>query len=427
MARQYTRISEGKAPVPKSIEATAVVAWQPKVLLRNAAWVVFGASVLLSLIGVHAISITSGLEGGMLSGVALKQAVFLFLGIMVAGVVAAPSYRRLPAFTPLLAAATVGLLVFVLLPFVPESIVEPRNGARRWISLGFTDFQPSELAKVVYVLVLAGYLRYRKNYRRFTGLIPPAIIALVPMSLILVEPDLGTALVFMPALLAMLVAAGAKLWHLFVTCAFGVGFGVVVLAASLFFATRPEPSYPLLRPHQVERIQAVMDTEGRYDHDQGFQGKQARTLVGAGGLTGHSVSKSRALVHFSRVPEPHNDMIFAVVVNRFGLLGGATLLGLYGLWIGGALWVAARCKEPFGRLIVVGFAAIVFTQMFVNVGMTLGILPITGMTLPFVSYGGSSLLMGFVMVGLIFNVAMRRAPYLWQPYFEYDDPNAEPT
>jgi len=392
------------------------------ITLAHAGWVVAVATLALVAVGVYCISITSGLDGAGLSGTALRQAVFAFIGVVVAAVVAVPHYRRLIHWAAPMAIVVVALLVFLLIPFVPESIVRPKNGARRWIDVGFTEFQPSELAKVVYVLVTAAYLRYRRNHRSLRGLVGPSLIAFVPMGLILVEPDLGTALLFMPALIAMLIAAGAKLKHLVSAGLLGAGFGAFVIIASLVLAQQDR--YPLLRPHQVERIQAVIDRfegDDRYAHERGFQGEQATTLVGAGGVAGHAEEKSRALVYFSSLPERHNDMIFAVFANRFGLLGVGALLALYAAWIGGALAVAATCKDPFGRLVCVGFATIVATQAGINIGMTLGLLPITGMTLPFVSYGGSSLVMGFVMVGLICNIALRRPQYLWRRSFEFDD------
>lgn len=413
----------------RELDESARAVAQPRLMVWHPGWLVLGASLALSLLGVYCISLTAGVSADGLGVRSFKQMVFMLIGLAIAGACLIPNYRRLPDIALIAAIGTLGLLVFVLLPFVPDALVTPRNGARRWINLGITDLQPSEVAKVVYVIVLAAYLRYRRNYRRFIGLVPPALIAFVPMVLILVEPDLGTALVFMPTLVAMLIAAGAKIWHLIVTGAMCAGFAGAIVAVSVVAANQPNPTYPLLKPHQVDRIQAVIDLsrgDTRFDQDRGFQGKQAMTLIGAGGVFGHSSEKSRALIHFSRVPEPHNDMIFAVVVNRFGLVGAIALISLYLIWIGGTLLVAARCREPFGRLIVVGFAAIIATQMIVNIGMTMGMLPITGMTLPFVSYGGSSLVMGFVMVGLIFNIGMRRAPYLWQRYFEYDGPDDEP-
>lgn len=406
-----------------SLERKARAVNQPPIVLANVGWVVVAASVALCAIGVYCIDLASGLnaEPG-LSGTAMRQAVFVVIGLLTAVVIAVPHYRRVVHWVWPLSIATVALLVFLMIPFVPESIVRPVKGARRWINLGFTDFQPSEVAKVAFVVVEAAYLRYRKNQRSVRGLVAPALIALVPMGLILIEPDLGTALLFLPALIAMLVAAGAKLRHLISAGAIVLVFSVVVVVASLGFARMDK--YPLLREHQVERIQAVMDLfkgDERYDQERGFQGKQATTLVGAGGLTGHSPEKTRALVYFSALPERHNDMIFAVFATRFGMLGVVGLLLLYGAWVGGTLWVAAGCKDPFGRLVCVGLATLVGTQMGINIGMTVGLLPITGMTLPFVSYGGSSLVMGFVMVGLVMNIAVRRPQYLWQRSFEFDN------
>jgi len=393
----------------------------------NPGWLVVLASVLLAALGIYGVSLSGGLDGvsGRLptDGLVFKQTVFLGLGLVACGVAAAPHFKLFARLTPALVAVTLVLLVFVLIPFVPESIVTPRNGARRWISLGFTDVQPSELAKVVFVFTAALYLRHRTNHRTLLGLTAPALIAFVPVALILVEPDLGTALLFFPVLFAMLLAAGAKLAHLLSTAALGGAFAVLIVAASLFFAQRDD--YPLLRPHQVERIQAVLDQFSDepelHIQERGFQGYKARTLIGAGGRAGHEATRSRAFIEFSRLPEGHNDMIFAVIVNRFGLLGALAIIASYLLWFVGAVAVAGLCKDPFGRLIAVGFAALILTQAAINIGMTLGILPITGMTLPFVSYGGSSLLTVFAMAGLVLNVGLRRPEKLYRPSFEFGE------
>lgn len=391
----------------------------------NPGWLVVLSSALLAVIGLAGISHSGGLDGvsGRLStdGLIVKQTVFLLAGLVVCGAAAAPHFRWYMRLTPALAGVGLALLVFVLIPFVPEAIVTPRNGARRWISLGFTDVQPSELAKVAFVLATALYLRHRTNHRTLFGLASPALIALVPMGLILVEPDLGTSLLFFPALFAMLLAAGARLLHLFSTAALGGLFAAVIVATSLSFAA--DGRYPLLRPHQVERIQAVADQfTGEAElhiQERGFQGYKARTLIGAGGVRGHEPGRSRAFIEYSRLPEGHNDMVFAIIANRFGLIGCAAVIGLYLLWFLGALAVAGLCKDPFGRLITVGFASLILTQAAINIGMTVGILPITGMTLPFVSYGGSSLLTVFAMAGIVLNVGLRRPERLYRPSFEF--------
>lgn len=374
----------------------------------NPAWITIAASLMLTLVGVYCINLTAGVNSDGFSSLAMKQLALLALGVLAGAFIAAPDYRWIGRLSPLLIIATLGALVFVMLPWAPEALVTPRNGARRWINLGVTDFQPSELAKIAYVIAVARYLRFRENHRRFLGLAPPAIITFVPMGLILIEPDLGTALLFLPALFAMLVAAGAKLKHLLIVCAIAM-------------ATAPA-MYPLLQPHQKARIQAVVnqvtgDESGRDTIN--YQGDRAMTLVGAGGAVGMGAKKSRAVIHFNALPEDHNDMIFAVVANRFGLLGTVGLLGLYLLWVGGALLTAATCTEPFGRLLAVGLAAIVATQMTINIGMTVGLLPITGMTLPFVSAGGASLIVSYMMAGFILNIGLRRPLYLQRKSFEF--------
>jgi len=385
-------------------------------------WLVLVSAVALALLGSYCVSISFGLDEARAAAAGKRHLVFTMLGVVVAGVAALPHYRWVIRFTWPMAALCVLVLVFLLIPFVPEALVQPRKGARRWINLGFTDFQPSELAKIAFVLAIAGYLRHRSNYRRLVGLIPPGIIALVPMGLILVQPDLGTALLFVPTLVAMLVAAGAKLRHLIVTSLLGLVAALTVAGASLALAEHD--SYPLLQKHQVRRIQDVLDRykgDDSYQADRGFQGKAATMVAGAGGFGGNPESKARALVHFSRLPEPHNDMIYAVVMDRFGFVGGVGVIGLYVVWIGSSLWVAGRCKDPFGRLVVVGFATTVGTATVIHIGENLGVFPITGITLPLVSYGGTSMLSTFLMTGLILGIGLRRPEYLWRKSFEFGD------
>jgi cell division protein FtsW (lipid II flippase) len=392
-----------------------------RITIVHAGWIVLAATLGLVFIGVTAIDLARPDGATGLASDASRQLVFLAIGLF-AGAVAALPHQRVLAFLSWPAMIGVlGLLVFLVLPFVPASIVSPRNGARCWIDLGFTDIQPSELCKVTYVMVLAFHLRRRSNHRTLLGLIPPALIAAAPMGLILMQPDLGTASLFLPTLFAMLVAAGARMAHLIGAALLGGGFLVGVVVASVWFARSEQ--YPLLKRYQVDRIESALDLakgDTRRASDRGFQGQAALMVAGSGGLSGHSSERSRALVQFSGLPERHNDMIFAVIVNRFGFFGAITVIGLYMAWIGGALLVAGTCKDPFGRLVVAGFAAMIATQMTINIGMNLGLLPITGITLPFVSYGGSSLLSGLIMVGLIFGIAMRRPPHLWQKSFEYD-------
>ncbi len=376
-------------------------------LVRSAGWLCVAVAAALSVLGVIAIE---GVPRPGEPSYALRHLVHLGVGVVAAALVAVPPYRFAQRASYPLLAGVIVLLVFVLIPWVPEAVVRPRNGARRWINLLVTDFQPSELAKIAYVLALASYLRYRSNFRRLGGLVLPFCITLVPMGLVLVEPDLGTSLLFLPTLFAMLAAAGARLRHLAL---------VLIVGAVVAPAT-----YPVLQPHQKDRIKAMIaqvSGDPRYTNDIGFQGDRAMTLAGAGGLLGEGRERAAALVTHNRLPEEHNDMIFAVIACRWGLAGTMAVWAAFLLLAGGGLLVAAQCKDPFGRLVPVGIVAVLFSQMTINSGMTIGLLPITGMTLPFVSYGGSSLVSAWIMIGLLLNIAVRRRRYLAPEAFEFDD------
>jgi cell division protein FtsW (lipid II flippase) len=337
-----------------------------------------------------------------------KQGALFVIGLIAAGLVTWPSHRFLQWVSWPLLALVVLLLIFLLVPGVPDAVVRPRNGARRWINLIVTDFQPSELAKVAVVLAIASWLRFRRNHRRLRGLLPPLLMALLPMGLVLLEPDLGTALLFLPTAAAMLLAAGARIRDLGIV-------GLLGLIAALAMT-------PMLRPHQKDRIMAMwaqMRGDTMYVDDIGYQGQRAMTLVGAGGLSGHGADKASRLVHWNHLPEEHNDMVFAVIVTRWGLAGAIVTWGLFVVLFGGGLWVAAQCREAFPRLVAVGATTLLVSQMVVNTGMTIGVMPITGMTLPFVSAGGSSLVAVWLLVGLLLNVGLRPPNRLWRESFEF--------
>jgi len=399
-------------PVPSEIFATSRVGRWRALADAPGAWLTVFASLALSLAGVMAIDLgdaARALHDG-LGPTAVKQVLFLGIGISAAALIAVPHYRLLGYLATPFMIAVVGALVFLLIPAVPTWLVKARNGARSWIDVGPVDVQPSELAKIAFVLVLARYLRFRANHRTLAGLIPPALIAVVPIALITLQPDLGTALLFVPALFAILVAAGMKLKHL----------AIIVLAATL----AAPAAYPLLRPHQKARITGLLrqfqgDTSG--DRDINMQSIVAQRLIGSGATVGPGAERAAALLKYNHLPERHNDMIFAVIVGRFGLLGGAGIMACYLAWVVGAFITAAATREPFGRLVAVGLAAFVAAQAFINIGMNVGLLPIIGITLPFVSYGGSSLVTVWVMTGLVFSVALRRPRPPIRHSFEFHD------
>ncbi len=409
-------------PGPRSLRAVAPPS-VPRVLWRTPAWVTVAAAIALTAIGILAIRITDPEAQALY---ARKQVIFLGISLFGAGVAAVIHPRTYRQWSYVFAIVCIALLVLVLLPFVPSWLVTPRNGARRWINLHYTLFQPSELAKIAYILALANYLQFVRNYRTLVGLSIPFALMLVPMGLILIEPDLGTALLFPAILFAMLLAAGARLWHLGAVVVAGVSVAGAIAVISLAAASQQPPAYPLLREHQVERIQGIINNytgDKRFVDSINYQSHKAMTLIGAGGFTGLGAERSRVIVEHNRLPEEHNDMIFAVAVNRWGFLGGGLIITLYALWCAGVLIVAAIHHDPFGRLVCVGFAANIAVQMTVNVGMSLGLLPITGMSLPFVSYGGSSLVTNFLMTGIALSIGLRpvRRPTM-RAAFEYDHP-----
>lgn len=388
---------------------------QPRLLWLNVAWLCVAAALAASLIGIFAVATVSPPPLQPDADLMREQIVHLGVGVVAALILIIPRPIWIQRASYLLLALAVVLLIFVLLPGVPDSIVRPRNGARAWINVGFTNFQPSELAKIAYVLALANYLRTRRNYRTFLGLLIPLVLTFIPLGLILKEPDLGTALVFLPTFFAVAVAAGAKLKHIII---------ILVLGMAMVPLT-----YPLLKPYQKDRIEAMIAQlrgDDRHANDIGYQADRAMTLAAAGGLFGAGGDHARDLIRYNSLPEAHNDMIFAVICCRWGLLGALTLWLAYFLFTIGGVLTAAMTKDPFGRLVAVGVVAMLFTQMAINTGMVVGLLPITGITLPFVSHGGTSLVVTWMMVGLLLNIAMRRNRYLARQSFEFDEPVAAP-
>lgn len=418
---------DGAARAPSDLPKPLVIPaarWLRKLFgeeatVKHFAWLSLAGALGLSLLGLYAIDVASVAQAGVGIGAKTKtQGLFLLAGLAAALIVAIPSPQTIRQFAWPALAVCVALLIFLLIPQVPASIVRPRNGCRGWIDLGPFDLQPSELTKVGFVLASAAYLRYRKNHRTVRGLLPPAIITAVPVGLIMLQPDLGMALLFVPTIFAILLAAGARLKHL----------TIVVLAGALAVPA----VYPFLKPYQQQRIVSMLTqitsraggpgetTRGSSGETDNFQSQTAKTLIAAGGLTGMPDAKARVIVQASRLPERHNDMVFAVIATRFGAAGAILMAGLYLLWFAGAWLTSAVSRDPFGRLVCIGFTAFVAAQALVNIGMNVGILPIIGITLPFVSYGGSSLVVVWIMTGVIFGIASRRPPRLARASLEFD-------
>lgn len=394
------------------------LAIQLRLLLRpHPGWYALIAAVILAWLGISAIETVSPGHAQVQSTRWLPVA----LVAMVLMLIPTPRWIGHMAYPVMIVAIL--LLIFVILPGVPRSIVPVRNGSTAWINLGFMSFQPSEMAKVGFVLALAWYLRFRDNHRSLLGLLVPFGIMFLPVILILKEPDLGSALLFAPTLFVMLVAAGAKLRHLGSILGISAAIVGIVGVVTLY---APD-SFQVLKSHQQDRIRAMyfdMIGDDRMAQAEGYQQMVAKRMVAAGGTTGYGLARSATIIDYNDLPFDYNDMIFPVIVNRWGIFGGLGVMALYGVLVTSILLVAARSKDPFARMTCVGFAGMIFTQASINIGMTVGLMPITGITLPLISYGGSSMLFTFIMVGLVINFAARRPQMLARPSFEFDNADA---
>ncbi len=360
---------------------------KPVEWFRRIPWIVVACSLLLMLIGLTGIERGDELtrSGDYFS----RQFVWIIIGVPSMILATCVPYRQLKGLSyPLFVSS---LLLLIVVYFMPG-----KNGAHRWIPLGIMNFQPSELAKLAYILSLAHYLMYRKNYRRLTGLLAPFVLTMIPVALILREPDLGTSLLFLPVLFAMLFAAGARPRHL----TFIALLGLAVLPV-LWMGMSAE---------QKSRVVTVFlqqdgGTAPRGDGYHLHQSKQVLSLGGVWGseLTGMAASEPMAY----HLPAGRTDFVFCLIGERWGLVGCLFSLGIYAVLFARGLLIAAATREPFGRLLAVGIVALLAAQTVINAGMTVGLMPITGMTLPLMSYGGSSLLSTCIALGLLMNVGMR--------------------
>jgi len=322
----------------------------------------------------------------------VSQLVWFVLGGVLCALVTAVDYRVFDRLAWLFYGGVVFLLLLVLV------VGKEVNGARRWISLWAFTLQPSELAKIAVILVMA---RFFHRHRRPDGYslrdIGKALIYLaVPVLLILREPDLGTALIVVAIFLTLVFLERLRRKTMIVM--------VVALAVSV-----PSVWFFGLREYQRDRIETFLHPE-KYKFSKGWQARQSQIAVGSGRLTGKGYMGSTQ--SFGRfLPETRTDFILATFAEEHGFLGCIVLLGLYFFLVAWSLQIAYHAKDRFGGVIAVGVAAMIFWHVVVNIGMVVGLLPVVGMTLPLLSYGGSSVISVLVGIGLLLNISMRRSPY----------------
>lgn len=390
----------------------------------------------LMVVGIAAIDASQRAEGT--SGLAGKQLVFAVAALVAFAVCAIIPYQRFGRLAyPMFA---LSLLLLVAVFFTREV-----RGSHRWIDLGVIKVQPSELAKLSLIVLLAWYLRLGDHYRKLLGLLPPFVLTLVPMVLILREPDLGTALLFLPTLYVMLFLAGARLRHLLGI----VLFGTVLVLAPVPQTVSPDmdggelrdrrslaywsqtvggrevlvSAAPLtkMEQHQLRRIVGwLRQSDPRIIQGHGYHLHHSKVVLGSGRVTGRG-DWAEGETYFRMLPDDHTDFIFSVIGGQWGFLGCLGVLGLYAVILVFGVEIAATTYDPFGRLLAAGVLGLLVSQIVINVGMTMGLMPITGMTLPLVSYGGTSLVVNAAAMGLLVNVGQRRPILLSRRSFEHDE------
>ena len=317
----------------------------------------------------------------------IRQSIYVGVGLLLMYGVSRIDYSRLRE----LKYAIYGLLVGSIL--VTLIIAGATRGARSWIDLPFFRLQPSEPGKVLLVLALSAFLvdRIRRLDRQVTARI--VVLGLVPTMLVMVQPDLGTAMVYVTGILGVLFVAGAP-WRHFATL---FAMGAVAIAITLVAA--PAVGVEVLKPYQVDRLTSFLHP-AEDASEEGYQQQQSKIAIGSGEKTGRGVDDATQ-TSLDFLPEHHTDFIFAVIGETYGFAGAALVLSLYALLIWRALHILTIAKNLYGALIAGGIVVMLLWQLFVNVGMSVGIMPITGVPAPLLSFGGSSMLATFLALGLL--------------------------
>ncbi|MDI3299135.1 MAG: rod shape-determining protein RodA [Bacillota bacterium] len=371
--------------------------------LKRLDWVLIGATLTILVLGLLLVASATGAVPGKAGtwGQAERQAVFAFAGLVLGAVLVRVDPRRWAIWWRPLYLFNVFLLVAVKVVGVSA------RGAERWIALGPLSFQPAELSKLLVIVTLAALLSEDRSgtvergprVRSWREIGVPALALAVPILLILAQPDLGTSLVFVAIGLAILYTAGFSGWLL------GGGSLAALLAAAGVVALqlREHLDFPL-KQYQLERLIVFLNPVA-YAATGGYQILQSQMAVGSGALFGYGLFTPTSALN---VPESHTDFIFSVAASQLGLVGSLALLALYGLLLWRGWKISAEAQEPLYQMLAAGITAMIAVQVVVNIGMVIGIMPVTGIPLPMVSVGGSSLVVNLVCVGLLESIAVHR-------------------
>lgn len=314
-----------------------------------------------------------------------RQLLWALIGIAAMIFMMNFDYFKIKRWVGLIIIVAFVLLVLVLIPGIGIEV----NGARRWICLGFISFAPAELVKLGMITFVAFGLSKKQNaVQNFrTGILPYLIIMLLAAGLILKQPDLGTAVILCGTVMIMFLAAGARLFHL---GALG-GIGMAGVALAIYF-----------EPYRIRRFLAFMDPAAD-PQGAGYQIIQSLFALGSGGLFGMGLGQSKQ--KFLYLPENHTDFIFAIIGEELGFIGASLVILLFALFVWRGLKIAITAPDPFASLLAAGITCSVALQVIINIGVVTGSLPVTGAPLPFISFGGSSLLFTLMGVGILLNIS----------------------
>jgi rod shape determining protein RodA len=326
-----------------------------------------------------------------------RQMIFVTAGFIALFLFSRIDYREYRNFLPMIFGAIVLLLLAVFL-------FDPIKGARRWIPFGVFNFQPAEFAKIVGIMAAAQLLQHVGEGERleWRTIGKSGVLVGIPMMLVFLQPDLGTTMVFPFIWLVMLAAAGLN-WKQFTTLVVG---GVTAVVAMFQFG--------LLREHQLERIQVFLDPTID-PQGIGYTLRQSKLAIGSGQLFGKGLFEGTQ-TNLAYVPEQETDFIFTAVGEQFGFIGGVIVIAAFLFLMWRLVVIAALARDRYGTLLVVGIAAMIMFHVFVNIGMTIGIAPVTGLPLPFLSQGGSFFMAMAVAAGIANSVYLRRSPVPGEPF-----------
>lgn len=355
---------------------------------RKFDWLLLGSAVLLTGLGLLALySIGLGAEGEF--GSFKKQLLFFVLGLLIVGVGTVSFHYRWLTFVTV--PMYFGMMLLLLTVLLAGQVT---RGVRGWLYIGPAGFQPVEIAKVVLIIIIAKFLathgRYTKDIR---VVIQSAVTVVLMLLLVVLQPDLGGAIILAAIWFGMVLVSGLRARHLLTMAAIAVTFGALAWGF-------------LLRPYQKERIMTFLNPASD-PFGQGYNVTQSVIAIGAGQLTGRGVaSGSQSQLRF--LPEAKTDFIFSVIAEELGFIGVMILLGLLAVLFSRLYVLAKSSRDDFTLFLVIGTSVLIASEAFVNIGVASGILPVTGLALPFVSYGGTSLVMHFILIALMENIAVRR-------------------